>query len=183
MSGETAPRAPDTGLPIDWALKSGHQSVHFSERQRCYLRDKFVQGEQQLDATKLDGTTASKAMRVSTDNSSNRLFGYQEFLSAQQISSYLSRLASKPTHGGLVELEVEDDREELAAAEESCVASMVQQLAQSLIPSHPIMVAVSGGSVDLCQALKDGSLNKQSVAQLMSVCEHFDLEVTAAGRH
>lgn len=85
-----------TPMETGWALKTTQAGGRFSDKQRQYLQEKFMKGER--TGQKLDGATVSKAMRVAKDSNGKRLFQYEEFLSAQQITGVFSRLASKKRH-------------------------------------------------------------------------------------
>ena len=65
----------------------------FTDKQRQYLNAKFQIGER--NGRKADPTDVSKAMRTAKDSNGERLFGYDDFLTSQQVSSYFSRLAAK----------------------------------------------------------------------------------------
>lgn len=82
-----------TSMETGWALKTTQAGLRFSDKQRQYLQEKFMEGER--TGQKLDGATVSKAMRVAKDSNGKRLFQYEEFLSAQQVTGVFSRLASK----------------------------------------------------------------------------------------
>ena len=56
-----------------------------------YLDQKFNIGQE--TGHKLDGVTFSQDMRYAKDDNGDRLFDASEVLTAQQISSYFSRMA------------------------------------------------------------------------------------------
>ena len=74
-----------------WALKGGKQTKRFSEKQKIYL-DQNSTLDKKLD-TKLDGVIVSQDMRYTKDNEGDNLIDASQFLTAQQISSYFSRMA------------------------------------------------------------------------------------------
>jgi len=63
----------------------------FTDKQRQYLNAKFQIGER--TGNKADPTDVSKATRTAKDSNEERLFGFDDFLTSQQVSSYFSRLA------------------------------------------------------------------------------------------
>lgn len=167
-----------TDLPQGWALKTVQTGGKFSEKQKQYLQEKFSLGER--TGFKLDGLTVSKEMRVARDGAGGRLFQFHEFLTAQQITSYFSRLASKHRQAGNVN--VEDSVEDITAVvAEGCLPDVVEEITRSLTVHHP----VTFGSRNLCQLLANGNLGKLTLAQLKCACDNFDLEPesTAKRKH
>ena len=80
-------------LSEGWALKTTKKSARFNEAQKKYLEDKFNLGQQ--TGHKQDPERVSKDMRFAKKADGSRLFSSNEFLSAQQIQSFFSRMASK----------------------------------------------------------------------------------------
>ena len=76
-----------------WALKGAKKAERFNEAQRSYLEAKFNIG--QSTGKKLDPDVVAKEMRRARGPNGDRLFVVTEFLSAQQISPFFSRLAAK----------------------------------------------------------------------------------------
>ena len=64
-----------------------------NEAQKKYLEDKFNRGQQ--TGHKQDPERVAKDMRFARKADGSRLFSSKEFLSAQQIQSFFSRMASK----------------------------------------------------------------------------------------
>lgn len=83
----------DDNLSKGWALKKSKASARFNDRQKNYLNDKFLIG--QATGHKVNPEDVSREMRYAKDNSGNRLFTIDEFLTSRQIQSYFSRTASK----------------------------------------------------------------------------------------
>ena len=91
-SGSSIP-TPVT-LRMGWALKSpSSRRTKFSNKQKQYLNIKFQIGER--TGKKAEPRDVSKAMRTFKDSNGERLFGYGDLLTSQQITSYFSRLAAK----------------------------------------------------------------------------------------
>ena len=76
-----------------WALKGAKKAERFNEAQKSYLEAKFNIG--QSNGKKLDPDAVAKEMRCARGPNGDRLFSVTTFLSAQQISSFFSRLAAK----------------------------------------------------------------------------------------
>ena len=77
-----------------WALKETKKLHRFTETQKAYLEAKFNIG-QATRGRKLDCETVAREMRRSTGPDGNRLFRVSEFLTAQQVSSFFSRIVAK----------------------------------------------------------------------------------------
>ena len=81
---------------MGWALKtSGAGKTRFTENQKSYLTAKFRLGEQ--TGLKLDPAAVARSMMCTKAQDGNLLFTSDDFLTAKQISGFLSRLASKKT--------------------------------------------------------------------------------------
>ena len=76
-----------------WALKTAKKSTRFNEAQKKYLEGKFNRGQQ--TGHKQDPERVAKDMCFARKADGSRLFSSNEFLSAQQIQSFFSRMASK----------------------------------------------------------------------------------------
>ena len=97
-------------LRMGWALKSPPSPrTKFTDKQKQYLNVKFQIGER--TGKKAEPRDVSKAMRTAKDSNGERLFGYGDLLTSQQISSYFSRLAAKRS----VEVDQSDSKDETAA--------------------------------------------------------------------
>eukprot|EP00058_Branchiostoma_floridae_P019324 XP_002604814.1 hypothetical protein BRAFLDRAFT_70664 [Branchiostoma floridae] len=94
-----------TECPVEgWALRGPRKRVRFTAKQTAYLERTFHLGER--TGKKSDPQTVAKAMRHARDLQGQRLFGVNDFLTTQQVSSYFSRLAGKrqkPTEDDEVE--------------------------------------------------------------------------------
>ena len=91
VSGVTSgkDRTPNEG----WALKEAKKVDRFNDNQKTYLEANFNIG--QATGRKLDPDVVSKEMRRACGADGERLFVVAEFLSPQQVYSYLSRLSAK----------------------------------------------------------------------------------------
>ena len=125
-------------LLMGWVLKSSRaRSTRFSTKQD-YLKAKFQIGER--FGQKVDPTSVSKAMRTAKDANGLRLFDSKDFLTAQQISSFFSRLAAKRSIED--DGQIEDDDDEVIQFEQE---RQLQQLRNKAITtvsiqhSHPVV--------------------------------------------
>ena len=84
---DTSDSQPD--CPKGWALKEIKKPTRFSFKQTTYLNDKSMEGEFDKSA-KADPNQVAKQMRFARGANGARLFEMPEFLTPQQISSYLS---------------------------------------------------------------------------------------------
>ena len=85
-------RASDT-CQMGWALKSSPRKVRFTQEQKNFLDIKYNLGEQ--TGKKSSGEDVARQMRRARGQDGKRLFAVDDFLTAQQITSYFSRMAAK----------------------------------------------------------------------------------------
>ena len=86
-------------LSRGWALKGKKQS-RFSDSVKNYLLEPFLIGEE--TGRKVTPADASRRMRLlCRDGTNQRVFGKDEWLTAQQIASFFSRLATLKKSGKL----------------------------------------------------------------------------------
>ena len=171
IEGSRSPSSLSTKptFPMGWALKSTQpRRVKFTDKQKQYLNAKFQIGES--TAKKADPTDVSNAMRTAKDNNGERLFGYCDFLTSQQISSYFSRLAAKRN----VQLDQLDSEDE--APEEDFQHVLGDRVLSEVIiqHSHPIIY----DSYNICELVLNSKLNSFSVSMLRSICEAFGLDTS-----
>ena len=144
-----------------WALKT-KWSVRFSEAQKKYLEDKFNLGQQ--TGHKQDPERRSKDMRFAKKADGSRLFSSNEFLSAQQIQSFFSRMASKLRQAAGI-----NDSDVRAAQYEQEFCYTRQVVLDEVQSQHPIAY----DNFNLCDMHKKRSLKTLSIAMLKIVCEYF----------
>ncbi|XP_035663381.1 uncharacterized protein LOC118407070 [Branchiostoma floridae] len=123
-----------TECPVEgWALRGPRKRVRFTAKQTAYLERTFHLGER--TGKKSDPQTVAKAMRHARDLQGQRLFGVNDFLTTQQVSSYFSRLAGKrqkPTE--------DDEVEQLDPAVLESVNSKVQnEVMNNVHVRHPVL--------------------------------------------
>ena len=125
-------------LPMGWALKCARgRNTRFSTKQKDYLNAKFQIGERSWQ--KADPTSVSKAMRTAKVANGTRLFDNSDFLTAQQIASFFSRLAAKRSTEDDNQVETEDEQNPVQQE------SQLQQIKENVVASisiqhaHPIV--------------------------------------------
>ena len=151
-------------LPEGWALKLAKKSTRFNETQKKYLEEKFNLGQQ--TGHKQNPEQVARDMRLAKKTDGSRLFSSDEFLTAQQIQSFFSRMAYKLRHA--VEISDSDIR---AAQEEQDFCSTRQAVLDEVQLQHPIAY----DNLNLCDMQKKGSMKTLSIAMLKTVCEYFGL--------
>ena len=104
-------------VPMGWALRAGAPRKRFTSSQKAYLTAKFKLGEQ--SGQKADPASVARAMVSAKDASGNRPFTSDDFLTANQIAAFFSRLAAKKTLQD--DEELSDDDLEAAASEARAV--------------------------------------------------------------
>ena len=84
--------AETSALPeVGWALKQAKRATRLTETQKEYLVAR--RNIAQESGMKLDAAAVAKEMRCVKGADSERLFEISEFLTAQQVASFLSRRA------------------------------------------------------------------------------------------
>ena len=149
-----------------WALKGAKKAERFNEAQKSYLEAKFNIG--QSTGKRLDPDVVAKEMRRARGPNGDRLFAVTTFLSAQQISSFFSRLAAKARKK---EAHV-TEQDALAVEEEVNFPTARNRVLSSLNVTHPIVV----DQYDLCALVKSKEIKKLKVGLLQVLCESLDLQ-------
>eukprot|EP00058_Branchiostoma_floridae_P015299 XP_002600787.1 hypothetical protein BRAFLDRAFT_95073 [Branchiostoma floridae] len=159
-----------TECPVEgWALRGPRKRVRFTAKQTAYLDRTFHLGER--TGKKSDPQTVAKAMRHARDLQGQRLFGVNDFLTTQQVSSYFSRLAGKrqkPTE--------DDEVEQLDPAVLESINSKVQnEVMNNVHVRHPVLY----DTYNLCDLAIRGDLYELGMPFLKQICEHFDIDVSS----
>ena len=157
-------------LPEGWALKSARKSARFNDAQKKYLEEKFNLGQE--TGHKQDPDKVSKDMRLARKADGSRLFSFDEFLSAQQIQSFFSRMAYKTRNAAEA-----SDTDVRAAQLEQEFSDASQDILDEVQLQHPIAY----DNLNLCDMHKRGSMKTLSIAMLKTVCEYFG--VSTEGFH
>ena len=92
-----------------WALKKPKATVRFTKSVKDFLNEIFRKGEE--TGQKLNPAEVSSQLRNMRTTDGNKMFHRSEWLTAQQITSYFSRLSILQRSGRLVENEEEEDEE------------------------------------------------------------------------
>ena len=159
----------ETSLNIKegWALKETRKAYRFNDTQRSYLETKFNMG--QSTGRKMDPEAVAKEMRRSLDSNGKRLFKASEYLTAQQISSFFSRLVAKRATIHALDDDVQ------ASQEEENYATARQEILSRLQVEHPIVY----DQYDICAMVKNSTLKSLKLGLLQLLCEIFELETPA----
>ena len=162
-------RAPNRSLlPMGWALKSSQASrARFTDKQKNYLLSKFLIGEQ--TGQKLNASSVARSMMNARDENGDRLFTSNEFLTAQQIASYFSRLASKRALQSSHSSQSESD-DEIAEAE-MVFSDLREKVLENVQPVHPI----SFEHYNLCELTAQAKLSTFAISMLNKICDHFEI--------
>ena len=160
-------RAVSVKEDVGWALKENKKSNRFNDTQKQYLKDKFNLG--QLTGKKAEAEAVARDMRRAKGTDGKRQFGTSEILTAQQISSFFSRLAAKARKG----IVTDDDLR--AAEEEQDFNSARENILSLLQVQHPIVY----NQYDICSMVKKGTLKNFKLEMLKLICESFELDVSS----
>ena len=167
LVSSTIPASAEEIKPQGWALKTSKKATRFSERQKSYLDEKFSIGQE--TGHKIDAKKVAQNMRYAKDESGNRLFAVDEFLSPQQVQSFFSRAAVK-----LKNRQEETAEEDVAAVEDLAAYSLTRKtVLENCQLVHPIVYE----SFNLCTMDAPKEFNKLTIAMLRTMCEYFDLDV------
>ena len=108
-------------------------------------------------------------MRYAKDESGNRLFAVDEFLSPQQFQSYFARAAAK-----LKNRQEATAEEDVAAVEDQAAYSLTRTtVLENCQIVHPIVYE----SFNLCTMDAPKEFKTLTIAMLRTMCEYFDLDV------
>ena len=178
LEGQGATMVPVISVPtkhasarsvdIRWALKvTGPRRTRFTVAQRSYLTKKFKLGE--MTGQKADPASVARSMMHAKDINGTRMFHSDDFLTANQIGGFFSRLASKKT--------LRDEEAEIELMEgaryEADIDTMISEVVDDLTPRHPIVF----DSFNLCELCSKGKLNTLSIPLLREMCCHFGIAV------
>ena len=127
-------------LTMGWAVKAGASRwTRFTETKRSNLTDKFRRGEEA--GRKADPALVAQAMITAKDAHSSRLFTSGDFLTANQVAGFFSRLASKKALAeDATESATEEAQEDKGAATvEADFQEMMNVVVDDLLPKHPLI--------------------------------------------
>ena len=133
LVSSTIPASAEEIRPQDWALRTSKKATRFSERQKSYLDENFSIGQE--TGHKIDTAPVTQNMRYAKDESGNRLFAVDEFLSPQQFQSYFARAAAK-----LKNRQEATAEEDVAAVEDQAAYSLTRTtVLENCQIVHPIV--------------------------------------------
>ena len=133
LVSSTIPASAEEFKPQGWALRTSKKATRFSERQKSYLDEKVLIGQE--TGHNIDAATVAPNMRYARDESGNRLLAVDEFLSPQQVQSYFSRAAAK-----LKNRQEETAEEDVAAVEDQAAYSLTRTtVLENCQLVHPIV--------------------------------------------
>ena len=176
-----------TTLPMGWALQKRAPSKKFPEAAKKYLTARFDLGE--ATGRKADPTQVSVDMRIARDESGQRIFTREDWLTNVQIKSFFSRLAAARRKNMLqqvtdsLEEDDEDDEAELdtlvedvsGVEQENRWDDIVMRLREEIGLQHPIVFE----NFDICQYYREGKLKCFNIPMLKETCDHFEINFKA----
>ena len=161
-----------------WALKATKKPLRMGDNVRAYLTEKFDAGA--ISGLKVDPVQVSREMKLAKDESGHSLFTPEEWRTAQQITSFFSRLSAirrqKQTDQGQYEEANEEIQEEdLEAVEcEIAIDGLRRAVLHDMtVPRHPIEV----GKRNVCELSRAKKLHALKVAELKQICESLQVAV------
>ena len=166
--------------PKGWALKTTKKPVRMTDRVKAYLVQKFDAGAR--SGLKADPVQVSREMKFAKDENGHSLFTPEEWRTAQQITSFFSRLSAVQRQKQVEESPLEDANEEIAEEDlealESEIALDTLRIAVLLdtnVPRHPVQV----GSKNICELSRAKKFNTLKIAELREIFQ--SLQLTVAG--
>ena len=164
-------------LDSGWALhRSKAGTVRFSTSVKEYLTKRFDIGER--TGKKSDPAQVAADMRNARAPDGSRLFSRSEWLKKSQVQGFFSRLASARRKQGNKDIDLQDLEEAIAEAEEEDRLRLLDELAAELGPKHPICY----DTYCLCDTLRNGEIQKFSVAMLKEILLHFEVPFLSKDR-
>ena len=161
-------RDTSINLPMGWTLKASAVRKRFTPSQKDYLTAKFKLGEQ--SGQKADPASVARAMVSAKDTSGKRLFKSDDFLTAQQIAGFFSRLSAKKT---LQDDEEQSDDDFESAVHEAEMDELRNMALHELAPRHP----VTFDAYNLCDMAAKSKLKNFSVPVLREICLFFGIDI------
>ena len=138
-----------------------------SPKPRSYLTAKFRLGEQ--TGNKADPAAVARSMMCAKDWSGSRLFTSDDFLTANQVAGFFSRLASKKT------LADDDQQADIEiAAHEADLEELVNGAICELAPTHP----TGYDAYNLCEMASQKKLSVFSISVLKDICSSFGIDLS-----
>ena len=128
------------------------------------MYSKFQIGEE--TAQKASPAQVSQLMMTAKDASGNHIFSSSEFLTVQQITSFFSRLASKRSLAGHLDIQVAtDDEDGEAEVNEAAFQELSDYVMANILPTHLICY----DSFNLCHLMSKSKLSTLAVKLLKEI--------------
>lgn len=178
--GEEEIAEESDGMPLvvnmGWALKHTSTSRRLNKKQKEYLIDLFLLGEQ--TGQKADPSEVSQTMRKARNKDGSLLFLSEEYLTSQQITGFFSRTAAKksiqvPSDTNLDDEDYDDDL--LPAMAEKELEQMRRNILNEISIQHPITYE----SYNICEMAAASKLSKLSIAMLQDICRYYELDLSS----
>jgi len=120
-SSRTACADPACEVAKGWALKTLRRATRFSEKVKTYLKRTFLEGEE--TGRKQSAVDVCSKMKTLRDGNGRKMFNKEEWLVADQIARYFSRLSVMYRSGRLAidqadPSPVQDEEEDFVAEAE-----------------------------------------------------------------
>ena len=166
---------------MGWALKSSPRKVRFTQEQKNFLDLKYNLGEQ--TGKKSSGEDVARQMRRARGQDGKRLFAVDDFLTAQQITSYFSRMAAKRKNVTEAEVDTEE--------RENLIRDVTAEITERLVAEEedqPVSEVESRGCcysyrrVNLCPMNKDELRAKLTLSNLKSICLKYGIQGVSGNR-
>ena len=168
---------------MGWALKSSPRKVQFTPGQKNFLDLKYNLGEQ--TGKKSSGEDVTRQMRRARGQDGKRLFTVDDFLTAQQITSYFSHMAAKKKNVTEAEVDTEE-RENLI---HDVTAEITERLvAEEEEEEQPVSEVENHGCcysyrrVNLCCMSRDELRAELTLSNLKSVCLKYGIQGVSGNR-
>lgn len=133
----------------------------------------------QESGLKLDAEAVSREMRRTRGEDGKQLFKVPEFLTAQQVSSFFSRMAAKIKQRTIPQQSNDPSEQDLRAMEDEVNFSMAKNAVyEELQIRHPITY----DHYNIYSLVKTGSLARLKLDVLKFLCEKFELPISFTQR-
>ena len=169
---EESGRMPSV-VNMGWALKHTSTSRRLNKKQKEYLIDIFLRGEQ--TGQKADPIEVSQSMRKARNEDGSLLFLSEEYLTSQQITGFFSRTAAKKSIQvpSATNLNDEDDDDDLLSA---MAEKELEQMRRNILDEISIQHPITYESYNICEMAAASKLSKLSIAMLQDICKYYELD-------
>ena len=158
---------------MGWALKHTSTSRQLNKKQKEYLIDIFLRGEQ--TGQKADPIEVPQSMRKARNEDGSLLFLSEEYLTSQQITGFFSRTAAKKSIQvpSATNLDDEDDDDGLLSA---MAEKELEQMRRNILDEISIQHPITYESYNICEMVAASKLSKLSIAMLQDICKYYELD-------